>query len=171
MFPIFLSYDNNVEYPPSILISCYVSIVKAHFIEWLGFINPYCTRQGQSWPCQTLPSNSGQKFLCRIKTNLFLQNSFWIFLSFWHDVKQWCFDIHFDVFSSEVLSRCHPADPPPFAQFYFYYRLPEPGRSSAGLWSATWSGASLYSNQFLVMGCAECRGWRVLSQVRSLALT
>ncbi len=40
------------------------------------------------------------------------RNVLQIFLNFWHDVKKWLFDVHFDFFLSEVGPRRHIADPP-----------------------------------------------------------
>jgi hypothetical protein len=43
------------------------------------------------------------------------RNALRIFLNFWHDIKKWCFDIHFDVFCQK--SGCGdilPTPPPPF---------------------------------------------------------
>ncbi len=61
--------------------------------------------------------------------------------------------------------------PPPSAWFYCYYRPPEVGRSPAGLWSVVWRGASLNTEWLLVLGCGECRGWRVRSRAWSLAVS
>jgi hypothetical protein len=37
-----------------------------------------------------------------------------IFLNFWHDVKKWHFDFHFDIFSSEVGTWRQIVNPPSF---------------------------------------------------------
>ncbi len=42
------------------------------------------------------------------------RNVFQIFLNYWHYLKKLFFDLHFDVVSSEVHLRRHPATPPPF---------------------------------------------------------
>ncbi len=73
------------------------------------------TGWGQSWPWWLLPQIAGKV----IKFNFFLylscRNVFLIFLNFWHDLQKWCFDIHFEVFSSEIWMRCNSAQtPPPF---------------------------------------------------------
>ncbi len=55
------------------------------------FFNPNCNGQGQIW------QNFYVSDSCR--------NVFQIFFNFWHDIKKWCFDIHFGVFLSEVRLR------------------------------------------------------------------
>jgi hypothetical protein len=84
------------------------------------------------------------------------RNIFQIFLNFWHDVKKWHFDIHFDGFSSEVQPQRNPATS---VWFYCYYRPPERQRSSAVPQSAMQCGTS----HFLVLGCVESGGKKVLS--------
>ncbi len=61
---------------------------------------------------------------------------FWIFFDYWHNVKKWRFDVHFDDFSSEVLSKRYHSDLPASDRFYCFYRPPECGKSPAGPWSA-----------------------------------
>jgi hypothetical protein len=63
-------------------------------------------------------------------------------LNFWHDIKKRRFDVRFDVFSSEVLSRRYYAVIPASDRFYSYYGPPEHGRSPAGPWFAVLCGAN-----------------------------
>ncbi len=60
---------------------------------------------------------------------------------------------------------------PPSSLFYCCFGTTEGGRSPAWLQSKVRHGARQYSNQFPVPGCAECRGWQVLSQARFLTLS
>ncbi len=128
--------------------------------------NPNWTGQGQRWPRQLWPQIAGK--LIKYRTlhffwDLFLQKRLPIFLKFWHDLKKWCFDVHFYVFSSEVGPRHCLPNTPPSTRFYCYYRSPEAGRSPAGQWSAVRCGASqIFSNQFPVAGRVECEGRQVL---------
>ncbi len=61
-------------------------------------------------------SNSGQNSYMSdfLKFTYSCRNVLRIFLSFWHDVKKWRFDVHFGVFLSEVGPQRHIAEPPPF---------------------------------------------------------
>ncbi len=75
-----------------------------------------------------------------------------------------CFDIHFDVFSSEVLSRRYHSNLLASDRFYCDYRPPERGKSPAWPWSAVRCGTRQHSYQFLVPGLVECGGRRVPSR-------
>jgi hypothetical protein len=81
--------------------------------------NPNCTERGQGWHLGSFndkSSNSRENsYVSDLKQNTLLgRNILKIFLSFWHDIKKWQFDIHFDLFSSEVRQQRHSANPPPF---------------------------------------------------------
>jgi hypothetical protein len=86
-------------------------------------INPNWTGWGQSWPRRLWPQITGkliQYFVLFFTYSC--RNVFRIFLNFWHDLKNWRLDVHFDVFSSEVRLRRPLPNPPPSARFYFVYR-------------------------------------------------
>ncbi len=107
-------------------------------------INPNSTGQGQSWPRQLWRQIPDKILIYQIFFYLTysFRNIFQIFLNFWHDLKKWCFDVHFDVFLSEILSRRYSAVFPASDRFYCYYRPPELGRSPDGPRSAVRSGAN-----------------------------
>ncbi len=107
----------------------------------------------------------------RKKNSYSSRNVFRIVLNFRQDVKKQYFDIYFVVFSSKVWLRRHHAEPPPppSAQFYCYYRPPEGGRSSVGLWSSV-SAAPV--NIPISFWPERTQGdSRFLSWVRSVALS
>jgi hypothetical protein len=95
--------------------------------------NPNSTGRVQCWPCLLWQNSFLTDFL---KFTYSCRNVLEIFLIFWRDIKKWRFDIHFDVFSSQVLSQRYHSDLPASDWFYCYYRPPKHGRSPAGLWSA-----------------------------------
>ncbi len=107
-------------------------------------INSNSTGRGQSWPHQLWHQILYKVLIYQIIFYLTYscRNVFQIFLDFWHDVKKRSFDVHFDVFSSEVLSRRYSAVIPVSDRFYSYYRPPEHGRSPTRPWSAVWGGVN-----------------------------
>ncbi len=136
-------------------------------------INPNWTGRGQSWPCQLWPQIAGKLIKYFIFFYLFLQKRLpYLFeLFFLHDLKKWLFDVHFDVFSSEVRLRrplLHPPLPPSFTGY-----TDHPSEAEVLLGRGPQYGAApvINSNQFPVAGRVVCGGRRVLSWVCSLALS
>jgi hypothetical protein len=144
--------------PPHLAIrtTIYLSGVEPDGPAWVAFgycscgpafppycLNPNWTGWGQIWPSQLWPKIAGKLIKYHIIFYTYsCKNVFRIFLNFWHDLKKWRFDVHFDIFLSEFRPRHPLPNPPPSARFYCYYRSPEGGRSPAGQWSAVLCGAS-----------------------------
>jgi hypothetical protein len=92
------------------------SSLQPYFPRSLSFspyLNPNWTGWGQSWPRRLRPPIAWKliKYLI-LKNTYSSRNVFQIFLNFWHDLKEWHFDVLFDVFLSEVWLQRHPSDPP-----------------------------------------------------------
>jgi hypothetical protein len=58
------------------------------------------------------------------------KNVFRIFLKFWHDLKKWRFDVHLDIFSSEVGPWRPLPNPPPFHSVLLLLRITWGGEKS-----------------------------------------
>ncbi len=115
-------------------------------IEQLLF-NPNWTGRGQSWPRWLWPQITGKliKYFIFCFLTYSCRNVFRIFLNFWHDLKKWRLNVHFDVFSSEVLPRRslpNPPLPPGFTVYTDHLRPGEvpPGGSSKKFQSVSGPG-------------------------------
>jgi hypothetical protein len=64
-----------------------------------------------------------------------------------------------------------PCWPSPFTWFYCYYRLPEGEKSRRAVVRSPVLHHPQHSIQFLILGCAKCGEWRVLSRAHPLALS
>ncbi len=139
-------HDILLEYPVwSWHIAGVSSLIMTHCWEGFTNLNPNSTGQGQSWSHQLWRQSPDKILTYQIifyLTYTCRNNVFRIFLNFWHDIKKRRFDVHFDVFSSEVLSHRYSAVIPASDRFYIYYGPPERGRSPARPWSAVQCGAN-----------------------------
>ncbi len=120
--------------------------------------NPNCMGWDQSWPRQLRCQIPGTIVMYQIEKISISAKRSLIFFNFGHDIQKKCFDIHFDVFLSEV--RPWPPCRPPSTLFYCYYRPSEGERSPARLWSAVWRSTSQDSNRFWSLTTHSGEGWR-----------
>jgi hypothetical protein len=93
-----------------------------------------------------------------LKKKLFLQKclpNVCELLTWYHKLTFWHPFLCVVVRSLAVATLCQP---PPSSRFYCYYRPLKGGTSPARQWSVVRRSTSQNSNQFPVLGCAECGG-------------
>ncbi len=139
--------------------------------HYWSLVNPNCARRGQSWPRQLWHQIPDKILMYKIFLNTCsYRNVFWVFLNLRHDIKKWCFDVHFDVFSSEVRPKCHPANPPFCSVLLLLQTIRGWEKARRAVFrSPAWGQSGFQSVSR--PGHTESRVWRVLSRACSLALS
>jgi hypothetical protein len=150
-----------------------LKLKKKLALIFLTGLNPNWTGRGQSWPRQLWPQIAGKliKYFVYYFLTYSCRNVFRIFLNFWHDLKKWRLNVHFDVFSSEIRPRRPLPNPPLPPGFTVYTDHLSAGKVPPGRGPQSGAAPVINSNQFPVAGRVECGGRRVLSGAGSLALS